>query len=79
MQLLASTRINPTGELAEPVPATEIGQLLDNADNFKRTDVDGKDLGRQWPMLRAQFLVDPDSIVRWTNVECANGGFGRDR
>ena len=74
MQLLASIRINPTGELAEPVPATEIGPLLDNADNFKRTDVDGKDLGRQWPMLRAQFLADPDSIVRWTNVECATEG-----
>ena len=36
MQLLASTRINPTGELAEPVPATQIGPLLDHADNFKR-------------------------------------------
>src|SRR5215210_829717 len=39
LQLLASTRINPTGELPEPVPATQIGSLLDNADHFKRTDV----------------------------------------
>jgi peroxiredoxin len=74
LRLLASTRINPTGELPEPVPATEIGALLDNADNFKRTDVDAKDLDLQWPMMRAQFLVDGDGIVRWTNVECATEG-----
>ena len=74
MQLLASTRINPTGELPEPVPVTQIGPLLDDADNFKKTDVDAKDLDRQWPMMRAQFLVDPDGIVRWTNVECAREG-----
>ena len=74
MQLLASTRINPTGELPEPVPVTKIGPLLDDADNFKKTDVDAKDLDRQWPMMRAQFLVDPDGIVRWTNVECATEG-----
>jgi len=74
MQLLASTRINPTGELPEPVPVTQIGPLLDDADNFKKTDVDAKDLDRQWPMMRAQFLVDPDGIVRWTNVECATEG-----
>jgi peroxiredoxin len=74
MQLLASTRINPTGELPEPVPATEIGPILDSADNFKRNDVDTNDLERQWPMMRAQFLVDHDSIVRWSNVECAMEG-----
>ena len=74
LQLLASTRINPTGELPEPVPVTQIGPLLDDADNFKKTDVDAKDLDRQWPMMRAQFLVDPDGIVRWTNVECATEG-----
>jgi len=74
MQLLASTRINPTGELAEPVPATQIGPLLDHADNFKRNDVDAKDLDKQWPMMRAQFLVDRDGMVRWTNVECETEG-----
>ena len=74
MQLLASTRINPTGELPEPVPVTQIGPLLDDADNFKKTDVDAKDLDKQWPMMRAQFLVDHDGIVRWTNVECATEG-----
>ena len=74
MQLLASTRINPTGELAEPVPATQIGPLLDDVDKFKRNDIDAKDLDKQWPMMRAQFLVDCDGIVRWTNVECETEG-----
>jgi len=74
LQLLAATRINPTGELPEPVPVTQIGPLLDDFDNFRKTDVDAKDLDKQWPMMRAQFLVDRDGIVRWTNVECATEG-----
>lgn len=80
LELLASTRINPTGELPAPVPATEIGAILDRADNYHRTEADAKDLEVQWPTLRAQFLVDGNSIVRWANIECANeglAGFGK--
>ena len=80
LELLASTRINPTGELPAPVPATEIGAILDRADNYQRTEADSKDLEVQWPTLRAQFLVDGNSIVRWANIECANeglAGFGK--
>jgi peroxiredoxin len=80
MELLAATRINPTGELPAPVPATEIGAILDRADNYRRTEADTEELEIQWPMLRAQFLVDGDSIVRWANVECAKeglAGFGK--
>ena len=74
LHALASTRINPTGELPAPVPVTEIGPLLDRADNFQRTETDAKDLDKQWPSLRAQFLVDRDSIVRWSNIECEHDG-----
>jgi hypothetical protein len=42
--------------------------------NFQRTETDAKDLDKQWPILRAQFLVDGESIVRWTNIECEREG-----
>ena len=35
---------------------------------------DRADLERQWPQLKAQFLIDQDGIVRWANVECAADG-----
>jgi hypothetical protein len=28
---------------------------------------------RQWPQLKGQFLIDRDGIVRWANIECAEG------
>jgi len=74
MELLAATRINPTGELPAPVPATEIGAILDRVEGYQRTEVDAKDLETQWPTLRAQFLLDGNRIVRWANIECANEG-----
>ena len=34
---------------------------------------------RQWPQLKGQFLIDRDGIVRWANIECAEGlaGMGK--
>jgi hypothetical protein len=34
-----------------------------------------RDIERQWPLVKAQFLVDRDGIVRWANVECEADGF----
>lgn len=65
----ATLRINPTGELPEPVPLPQIGGMLDRADGFTRTDADLRDIDRQWPQLKGQFLIDRDGIVRWANVE----------
>ena len=31
---------------------------------------------RQWPQLKGQFLIDRDGIVRWANIECAEGMAG---
>jgi hypothetical protein len=34
---------------------------------------------RQWPQLKAHYLIDRDGIVRWANIECAEGlaGLGK--
>jgi peroxiredoxin len=72
---LGTMRLNPTGELPEPLPMAEVGDLLDRKDGFQRTPADLRDIDRQWPQLKGQFLVDRDGIVRWANVECGTDGF----
>ena len=68
------TRINPTGELPEPMPVIEAGELLDRIHGFTPTETDHRDSERQFPQLKGQFLVDRDGIVRWTNIETASEG-----
>ena len=75
MRELGALRFNPTGELPEPLPMAEVGDLLDRKDGFQRTPADLRDIDRQWPQLKGQFLVDRDGIVRWANVECGTDGF----
>lgn len=74
MSELGALRLNPSGELPEPLPMAEVGDLLDRKDSFQRTAADLRDIDRQWPQLKGQFLVDRDGIVRWANVECGTEG-----
>jgi peroxiredoxin len=74
MRALASVRVNPTGELPEPLPAAEVGALLDQKDGFTRTAADLRDIDRQWPQVKGAFLIDRDGIVRWAHIECADDG-----
>jgi hypothetical protein len=52
----------------------EVGNLLDRKDGFQRTPADLRDINRQWPQLKGQFLVDRDGIVRWAHIECGTEG-----
>jgi peroxiredoxin len=63
---------DPTGEVAERLPMAQLGPLLDRADGFQRSPADVRDIERQWPQAKGQFLIDRDGIVRWANVESAN-------
>jgi hypothetical protein len=58
---------------------SEVGSLLDRKDGFQRTPADLRDIDRQWPQLKGQFLVDRDGIVRWAHIECTDGlaGIGK--
>ena len=76
-ELLAAvqqTRINPTGELSEPLPIPQAGQALDQIHGFTPTEADRREAEQQFPQLKGQFLIDRDGIVRWTNVETASEG-----
>jgi peroxiredoxin len=74
MQEMMTTRINPTGELPEPLPIPEAGKAIHELDGYAGTETDQADMQQQWPQLRGQFLIDRDGIVRWANVECAVEG-----
>ena len=71
---IENTRINPTGELTEPLPIPAAAQALDKLDGFTRTETDNKEFERGITQLKGQFLVDRDGIVRWANVELASEG-----
>jgi len=75
MEALGTTKINPTGELREPLPIPEAATTLARMDGYTETPVDQAEMARQWPQLKGQFLIDRDGIVRWVNIECATEGF----
>jgi hypothetical protein len=74
MKELGKVRINPNGVFSEPLPIMEAARVLGERDGYAGTPTDEADMKRQFPQLKAQFLVDHNSIVRWANIECANEG-----
>jgi hypothetical protein len=74
IQEMETTRVNPTGELPEPLPIPEASRVLQEKDGYTYTPADLADIDRQWPQLKAMFLIDRDGIVRWMDIECAAEG-----
>jgi len=74
MKAFETTRINPDGILPEPLPIPEAAATAAKLDAYTETETDRADLGRQWPQLKGQFLIDRDGIVRWVSIECAIEG-----
>jgi hypothetical protein len=73
MKALETVKINPDGELPEPLPVLQAAATLAKADGYVETPTDKAELDRQWPQLKGQFLIDRDGIVRWANIECSEG------
>lgn len=74
MQAMQTVKVNPKGELPEPILLTEVGPVLNEKDGFVPNATDTRDVEKQWPMLKAQFLLDAQGVVRWNNVECEKEG-----
>jgi peroxiredoxin len=72
-EALKSTRVNPTGELPEPLPVWEAAKALTRFDGFRPTDTDREDTQRTWSQSAGEFLIDRGGIVRWVYVEYATG------
>ena len=73
MEAMATTKINPNGALPAPLPIMEAAQAIGKADGYPGTELDKTEMERQWPQLKGQFLIDRGGIVRWANIECAEG------
>jgi peroxiredoxin len=74
MQAMETTRINPHGVFPEPLPIVEAAAAAARLDGYRENETDRADVERQWPQLKAQFLIDRDGIVHWANIECATEG-----
>lgn len=71
---LDATRINPEGIFPGPVPVMEAADALAKMDGYVLNETDNKDVERQWPQLKGQFLIDREGVVRWANIECGREG-----
>jgi hypothetical protein len=67
-------RINPSGELPEPLPISQAGKELHALDGYAYTPADQGDVDRQWPQLKGLFLIGCDGVVRWSYIECGEEG-----
>ena len=74
MQVIENIRINPTGELPEPLPIHVAGGALNTLDGFQPTAADGRDAEWMFTQMKGQFLIDRDGLVRWANIECGKEG-----
>ena len=74
MTALETTPINPEGLLPGPLPAMEAVHAVGKLDGYAPNETDQADMGRQFPQLKGQFLIDREGIIRWANIECAGEG-----
>ena len=74
MRAWETTRIDPFGELPEPLPIEKAAATVAELDGYKNNATDQAEGERQWPQLKGQFLIDPYGVVRWANIECATEG-----
>lgn len=68
------TRVNPSGELPEPLPMRDASATLTRMEGFEPTPTDREDAARPFLQFLGQFLVDRDGVIRWSNIECAREG-----
>jgi peroxiredoxin len=76
-----STRVDPNGELPEPVPITEIAAKLNEIDGVEWGPADMENLQQQWgwdtsTQLVGRYLIDRDGVIRWVDLECGEGVAG---
>lgn len=74
MQAVENTLINPTGELAAPLPVPAAATALAALDGYQQTPTDQRDFESSFTQMKGQFLIDRDGIVRWANIECGKEG-----
>jgi peroxiredoxin len=74
VQMIGTLRINPTGELPEPLPVPVAAEALNNLDGFRPTATDQLEARSTFTQMKGQFLLDRTGVVRWANLECGKEG-----
>jgi hypothetical protein len=74
MQAVEQVRINPTGELPEPLPIMAAFVELTRRDGYQPTATDEREGESNFTQMKGQFLIDRGGIVRWANIECGQEG-----
>ena len=73
MAQFQAARVNPTGELPEPLQPMASNPVLNAKDGFELNDVDQAIFAEHGTQLGAHFLVDAAGIVRWAQIEALDG------
>jgi len=66
---IQNCRLNPTGDLPEPLPLIEANNALNVKDGYEVMAADQAMLSQHMTQLGGQFLVDREGVVRWSFVE----------
>ncbi|MEJ2173651.1 MAG: peroxiredoxin-like family protein [bacterium] len=68
---LQATRINPTGELPEPLDPFAANDALNQREGFEPNEIDQQVAAAHGTQLAGYFLMDRDGIIRWLFIEAA--------
>jgi peroxiredoxin len=68
MQTIMSLRLNPTGELPEPLPVPAAAEALNKRDGFQPTAIDQREAESTFTQMKGQFLIDREGVVRWETI-----------
>ena len=69
LERLMSTRVNPNGELPEPIALSEVNERLNRQDGFQMTEADQHTQQTHGTQLIGHFVIDRDGVVRWRHLE----------
>jgi peroxiredoxin len=73
MESMRSVKTDVKGELPQPMPLLDAVNALDEKDRFEFTPADNQEMEQQFPQMVGQFLLDKDGVIRWVNIEGAEG------
>jgi peroxiredoxin len=65
--------LDATAGLPRRMSLGEVANTLDKQDAYQWTATDDEESQRQFPQLVGQFLLDRTGIIRWVNIEGAEG------
>lgn len=71
MTQLQAARINPTGELPEPLDPFAANEALNQREGFEPNEIDQQVAAAHGTQLTGYFLVDRGGVIRWLFIEAA--------